>query len=166
MQTPKRPTKLTDNTACVLINYIRNTMDVMGLKDWQFDLSNKPAPSGRIAQVEVWGDSMTATFWLGSFFDYGPRMQREIIVHEIVHCHTDKMFKRAREVMRKTLGREAFEVALDSFEQVHELTVDAIASAWARMLPLIDWNDKTPLYTAYEKAEDADEADRKDSVVI
>jgi hypothetical protein len=77
-------------------------------------------------------------------------MQRETIVHELVHCHLDKMVNRFREVTRKTLGREAFEIALDSFDQVYELSTDSIASAWARMLPLIDPSADYGEYPEYE----------------
>lgn len=161
---------MTEHEYAVLVNYTRDCADSMGLKDWQFDLSHEPVKEpGKIAQVEVWGDSETATIWIGeSFWKYGPRMQREVVVHELVHCHTDKFFRRAREVMRKTLGREAYEISLDSLEQQHELTVDGIAAAWARQMPFIDWSDNSPIYTEYEAEQDkfgGSEADRKDEAV-
>lgn len=158
-----KPTRLTKDAERVLVNYIRDCADRMGLKDWQFDISARDPQSGAIASTEVWADSHTATIWIGSqFWKYGPRMQREVIVHEVFHWHTDKLIRAVREVYRKTLGREAWELAYDALKQQHELTVDAAASAWAREFPFIDWTDKTPLYVDYEKQhENDDETQRK-----
>lgn len=153
-----------EENIALLVKYVRYAMDEMGLKDWQFNISEIEAPDGNIAQMEAWGDSMTMTLNLGElFWRYGPRMQREVIVHELVHCHTDKMYRRAREVMRKTLGREAYEIAVDSLDQAHELAVDGIAAAWARRLPFIDPKQLTNFdYPEYEQQLARENADKKD----
>jgi hypothetical protein len=167
---PEVPTSMTDDAHRVLVNYIRDVADRIGLRDWQFDLARDVVPEkNRIAQVEVWGDSVTATMWIGeSFWKYGPRMQREVVVHELIHCHTDRLYRRARDVARN-LGREAYMIALDSFDQQHEFAVDGIAAAWARMLPFIDWTSQEPLYTEYEASQDrikTGEVQPKDEVVV
>ena len=48
-----RPEEMTDDAYRVLVNYIRDIADKVGLKDWQFDLSREPAKNGVIASVEV-----------------------------------------------------------------------------------------------------------------
>lgn len=156
LPTIAKPEALTKEAHRVLVNYVRMIADRMGLKDWQFGISACEPQQGAIASTEVWGDSMTATVCIGStFWKYGPRMQREVLVHEVIHWHTDKFYKSGRSIFQKTLGREAYELALDQFRAFHELTVDAIASAWARELPLIDWIDATPLYFEYEREHEA-----------
>jgi hypothetical protein len=152
------PKEMTPDAKRVLVNYIRDAADKMGMKDWSFDISARDPLSGAIASTEIWGDSHTATVWIGkTFWKYGPRMQREVICHELVHWHTDKLYRAAREVYRNVLGREAFELSLAALKQVHELTVDGIAAAWARTLPLIDWTDTTSLYHEYEEEHADDE---------
>jgi hypothetical protein len=149
---------MTEDAKRVLINYVREIANRMGMKDWSFDISARDPLSGAIASTEVWGDSNTATLWIGkTFWKYGPRMQREVICHELLHWHTDKFYRNAREVYRNVLGREAFELSLASLRQMHELTVDGIASAWAREFPMIDWTDTTPQYTEYEEEHTDDE---------
>ena len=138
---------MNDDQCRVLVNYIRNIADRMGLKDWQFHLDRNPASAGKIAQTEIWGDSQTATVWLGKqFFDYPPGMQRETIVHELCHWHTDKLIKVAL-VPMKQMGREAYTIGKDTMEVAHELALDGIAAAWARFFPVIDWTSQEPLYT-------------------
>lgn len=132
-----RLTERSPKTLRLVVDYVRYAADRMGLRDWQFELSDEPAKDDKIASTEVWGDSVTATLYLGpAFWTHGPRMQRETIVHELVHWHTDKVFRQHRDVASR-LGPEAFNVAMDAFDRVHELAVDGIASAWARTLPLI-----------------------------
>lgn len=164
-ETPFPTDEMNEYTKRILVNYIRETADRMGLKDWQFDISAREPQSGAICSTEVWGDSQTATLWIGPmFWKYGPRMKREVLCHELTHWHTDILFKNAREVMRRTLGREAYELSLASLKQAHELTVDSIASAWAREFPLIDWTDKAPLYTNYEEQHPDDDVPPKGAV--
>lgn len=142
---------MTDDQYRVLVNYIRDIADVIGLKDWQFVLERKPAEDFNIASTEIWGDSVTASVFIGPlFWKYGPRMQREVLVHELIHWHTDKLYKAAREPLRISLGHQAYDVALASLKQNHELAVDAIAAAWARFLPLINWTSTEPIYGGYE----------------
>lgn len=162
------PTEMTDDAYRVLVNYIRDIADKVGLKDWQFFLERVEADQGVIASVEVWGDSTTCTLWFGPpFWKYGPRMQRETVVHELVHCHTHKLVRLVKTTMTNELGNQAAHAMNFSLEQMHEMAVDGIAASWARMLPCIDWSDLSPLYTEYEAQTGGQETPlRRDNVVI
>jgi hypothetical protein len=161
------PIEMTDDAYRVLVNYTREIADLIGLKSWQFDLSRDPAPYGVIARVEVWGDSETCTIWIGpAFWKYGPKMQRETVVHELIHCHTNPLVKYAKAMGRSELGQQAsraFDAALDIN---HERTVDGIAAAVARMCPLIDWQSLEPIYHDYEAQPEGEVPDGRDVVVI
>jgi hypothetical protein len=137
----------------VLVNYIRNTADRMGLKDWQFFLKPESCDEkGYLAYTHVWGDSKTADISVSeSFFRMGPQMQRESIVHELVHWHHDPLGRYVRTSFRNTVGGLAAEQFGHAFEQHEERFVDAVAAAWARNFPLIDWDDTSPIFTEYER---------------
>lgn len=160
---PRALTQLDETTRRIIINYIRAVADKMGLRDWQFELDDKPVEDGKIAQTEVWGSSKTATIWLGSaFWKYGPRLQRETIVHELTHWHSDAFYMLARKMV-KSLGREAYDIATDSLHAQQELMVDAISAAWAREMPyLSDPEFDVPIYSGHEQQShpDALTADR------
>jgi hypothetical protein len=148
---------LTKDRHRVLVNYIRDVADKMGLRDWQFTVEERPETDddGYMMQTHTWGDSSTATVYVGrSYWKYGPRMQREAVVHELVHWHTDKFAQSAYEVCDNELGREARYITRNMLKRLNELATDGIAAAWARQFPLIDWTDARPIYHEYEGNKD------------
>ena len=94
-------------------------------------------------------------------------MQRETIVHELIHCHTHEMVRLFKTTVNNELGRLAADALDFSIEQMHELCVDGIASAWARTLPMIDWLDNSPIYHEHEEQPDDSETPaRRDAVIL
>ncbi len=148
---PPAPNDFNEWSKRVLINYIREIADKMGLRDWQFNMEKLPDDHTSIMRTKVWGDSKTATVWVGkSFWLHGPRMQREIVVHELTHWHTDLFNSEALRIVQNALGKEAMGIATGVIDTAHELLVDGISAAWARMFPLINWSDERPIYSEYE----------------
>jgi hypothetical protein len=135
-----------------LVNYIRFVADVMGLKDWQFFVKPKPTPE-YLAYTHVWGDSRTADMCFSEdFFNLGPNMQREVICHELIHWHFDALSRFTRASFREHVGGSASVQFGISFKQGEEMLVDGIASAWARSMPAINWDDNTVYYSdEYER---------------
>jgi hypothetical protein len=140
---------VTDQQHRVLANYIRFAADELGLRDWFFFLhKGPPTREHNLAQTEVWGDSKTTEVWFApAFFNLGPRMQVELVCHELLHWHTDQMDRLVGSVMSGHLSREAAEVMRTAFGQRMEFVIDGIAQAFSRKLPVINWRSRAKPYT-------------------
>jgi hypothetical protein len=129
--------------------YLRAIADMMGLRDWHLDLSHEPSAEepnedgditwGKVSPVE---GRKKATIRLGAGFrGLPPYEQREIVVHELAHCH----LRRLADVTRVDLPacKAISQVEYDCFwrqaKREVEHAVDAISSNWARRLPLPKW---------------------------
>jgi hypothetical protein len=133
-----------------LVNYVRKMADLMGLKDWQFFIKPKPTTE-YLAYTHIWGDSKTADLnFSEDFFNLGPAMQREVVCHELMHWHHDVISRYTRASFREHVGGGTSEQFRIAFMQHEELMIDAVASAWARQLPVIDWHDNILRYCDYE----------------
>jgi hypothetical protein len=144
---------VTEQQRRVLANYIRFAADELGLRDWFFFLNdNPPKEESQLARTEVWGDSKTAELWFSEmFFELGPRMQVEVVCHELVHWHTDQVHRLMWSISSGHLSREAHHVMRTAFDQRMEFAIDGIAQAFSRHLPLINWKSKAKLYTEMRK---------------
>ena len=145
---------MTDSQHRVLVNYVREVADKMGLRDWQFFIEKDylVREPDRLAMTSVWGDSKTATIEFGeSFFSTGPAMQREVVVHECTHWHLDAAWRLVSAVVKEHMAPAAVDVMRTAYEQQMELAVDGIASSWARSFPLINWKSTAKLYTEAQR---------------
>lgn len=135
----------------VLANYVRMMADAMGLKDWQFFI--KPDPTTEyLVFTHVWGDAHTADLCFSEgFFTLGPRMQREVVCHELCHWHLHPLSTYARASFRTHVGGSASEQFGIGWQQHEELAIDAMSCAWAREFPIINWLSNDPVYFEYER---------------
>lgn len=140
--------ELTPDRKRVLANYIRDMADKMGLRDCQFVINDNQPPNPVLAATESWDKSKTFDIWIHDrFFTHlGPRMQIEVLCHELVHWHLTFLTKFVQLSARQTLGDEALKLFKEGYELQEELVVDAISSAWARMFLPIPWGSDEPLY--------------------
>lgn len=126
--------------------YIAGIAGRMGLTDWCFLLS--------VEEQEVHGEGLNTLAWVSTtpgrrhavvhigpdFADLSPETQRMTIVHELIHCHLAPMQDQVENDLEPHLGRAADQLFSDSFRRNLEFSVDAMATAWAEDLPLIDWD--------------------------
>lgn len=126
----------------ILGEYLRATADAMELRDWNVVLSREPCDDDTFAQcrcrygtkrieVKVPKDFPTATTL---------EEQRHTLIHELVHAHTDGAWKVVEEDFAGALGREARALLMASYTREIEVGINALASALAKHLPLIDWS--------------------------
>lgn len=140
---------MTDQQYRALANFIRMVADKLGLRDWQFFLEQKFMidPPDKLATTHIWGDSKTASLEFSKdFFELGPRMQVEIVCHELIHWHVEPGWRLVRAIAQDHMAPAAVDVFRTAFEQHMEFSVDAISCAWAREFPAINWNSRAKLY--------------------
>lgn len=118
--------------------YIREMADLMGLRDWRFDLNYyPPTDDGAFAEIAPDDGKQSATIRFGADFPtYDREQQRAIVVHELVHCHLDLIQQQARKDLPRLLGQPAYDAFFPSFVRGIERGVEGIAQAWAVTLPL------------------------------
>lgn len=117
---------------------------LMGLTDWQITIVDWPTiqmlkeMSG--TEYHAWisptSGARHALLWLSDDF-YADTFagQRETLVHELLHCHHFPEEELVMQALRQLLGVERHDVIRLWWTQDNEYAIDAIATAWAPMLP-------------------------------
>lgn len=126
-----------------LHRYIRWVADAMELRDWTLVLSRIDAEDGDNGHINLTYGRKLATIRLCSDFrTMEPEQQRHTIVHELVHCHLEPAHNMVGNDLEKMLGKPADQVFYDGFRRQAEYATDALASAIAKHMPLIEWPKK------------------------
>lgn len=109
--------------------YVRCLADLMSLRDWHVALSKEPAVEDSDAQIDWTEGTRNARFRVSDEFlsTMGEERQREVIAHELVHCH----FEEARAMAERAMGPR-----WDDFRLVFERGIDAMSVIIAPRLPL------------------------------
>lgn len=120
--------------------YVRHVADLMELRDWTVELGREPTPDGIAGRCNiVYGRKLARIGVASDFRDDDPESQRQTIAHELVHCHLDSAYNMVQNDLEDLLGKPADTVFLLGYKRQMEYGVDALASAIAKHLPLIEW---------------------------
>lgn len=147
---------MTKQEVGVLAAYVRQVGDLMGLRDWHFrttvtdDLHEggmeNPDKDTFMAMASVLPvpGQHKAQIRFSSLFreDNDAETQREIVVHELVHCHLADMREFVRTGTLHHLAQATYDALSFGFDLAWEHTVDDISRAWAENLPFIHWPKK------------------------
>lgn len=117
--------------------YLRELADMLNLRDWTINLVHEPIHSQDRAMgmcQAVYGRHWADVSFGAYFLEQSPETQREIIVHELLHCHLPA--RRDWYGLRELIGHLGAHVFDEAMNREMEEAVDAIANAWAKMLPL------------------------------
>lgn len=115
------------------IPYFRTLADLMGLKDWTFEvkLNDYPEDTSAYASIYCIEGRKHGIIRLSEDLLTEPReAQRHYCVHELIHA----LYATAMHAARLSLSADAYRVWMMTFEYA----VDATAVAWAPFLPLPD----------------------------
>lgn len=132
----------------VLSEYVRWVADVIGLRDWTFELLPSEAledtDGGKTLASCATADGrrFAVIRFDRGFKDTSPTDQRDTVVHELVHCHLSNLQWQFENDLKVHLAPHVFMALNASFERNVELAVDALAGAIAKHLPLIQWPTK------------------------
>lgn len=74
------------------------------------------------------------------FETYAPEEQRIIIIHELLHAHTEQVRELVRTTLPEAMGKPAYDVFMAAYTQADERMTDALATALADKFPL--WEGK------------------------
>ena len=129
-----------------LAEYVRQLADLVGLRDWAFEVECKPDEydDDTIASVSVQAVRHLAFITTWEMFDAKTaEEQRMAMVHELLHCHFTHVDEPIGQDLRNsgTLAGAAHDLFYTGFHRQLECTVDAIAVPWSRLLPLPPWEN-------------------------
>lgn len=125
-----------------LCRYIRWVANELELRDWTIELLRAPAPADSLGYVHITYGRKLAEIRLSSDFrTRHPEDQRHTIVHELVHCHLESAHNMIFNDLEEFLGKQTDQVFYNGFKRQVEYGVDALASAIAKRLPVIDWDN-------------------------
>ena len=121
--------------------YLRTLADGLGLRDWSFELARAPLDphSGNVATiVPTFGQREAVVTLCHDYPTKSPDYRRYVLVHELLHCHLDRIMTPFREnrVLWRLIGAAAADVIDDQVRENIEHAVDAIAREMAPHLPL------------------------------
>lgn len=117
--------------------YLRELADRMGLRDWTINLMHDtPDNPQHAACIEVRYGRKVANIsfeehWAGN----DPETLRATCVHELLHCHINQV-RHPVDNIQSAIGQTLYATTYDALTDYIEHATDAIATEWARTLPL------------------------------
>lgn len=123
-------------------NYVRELADLMGLRDWTFDIPPyPPVPTVHeghraLASTDIAYGRRVATICFADDWAKWRRSDlRNTVVHELVHCHF-VVVQWQTDLAESYMSNGEWAMYANGARTAMELHVDAVASAWAETLPL------------------------------
>ena len=115
--------------------YIRQLGDLLLLRDWELDLSREGTNDW--AEIKVSDVENQATVKLGAdWVQHTPDEQREFLVHELLHVHTDRIHRLMSQLAEQWSENSACQFAKEAHRKETEIVVNTLARIIAPMLPL------------------------------
>lgn len=124
----------------VILEYVRQLAQELGLKDWEFSFDESPAGDDVYATVAVAEGSqarlrLSNEFWV----ELDPSGQRETLVHELCHCHLWLM--EVTELLKELDAPRTVITAVSSVLRLgEEHAVNIFARLLSPSLPLPPWS--------------------------
>lgn len=123
--------------------YLRWVANEMNLRDWTTAVGDGYSEDHLEAEAHCTiGQRHIVITFNEHFRDRDPEDQRETVVHELVHAHTDVCWKMVQADLADALGKPVYYVFCDSYRRAMEYAVDALSKTIAPNMPLIDWPKK------------------------
>ncbi len=142
---------MTDAEWKELGRYIRWCANEIGLRDWTLELyRDPPRQRSNSGDEEVHanvcvtaGRQLAIIRVAANFRTLTPEVQRNAVIHELLHCHLDQTWRVIGEDLygSELLTPGQYRLLKSSFVRAEENATDAIATAVAKHFPLVEWPD-------------------------
>ena len=120
------------------MKYLGALAKQMRLSEWDIFLRAEPCEdSSHAATVSCVPGRKIANIQLSAdWFETEPEAQRHVLVHELIHIHSDHEFQLIEDTLPGQLGSSAYFTFEKAYRNLHEHSVDALASILAPHFPL------------------------------
>jgi hypothetical protein len=123
-----------------LLTYVRQVADALELRDWDFVIRDEPPPDGVGARTYIPFGRKRAELLFPLDIRTLPREDvRHRVVHELIHSHLEPAASQIRCDLEDALGKTADIVFWAGYKRNAEYAIDALAVAFCKYVPLIDW---------------------------
>ena len=121
--------------------YVRELADALGLRDWLITVSSDSLDENAvIAEIRCVNGRKRARISFASYFkSLDLDVQREVVVHELLHVHWEGAWSVLRHDIADYLGQLLYDHTMQSFRRQAEIGIDGIAHSIAHYLPLPKW---------------------------
>lgn len=129
---------MTDRQFRSLAKYVIYVAAHIGLRDWTINILREPPDDdGHAATVScVYGRKIANVRFSVDWMTQTPEEQRHVVIHELLHVHTDGALTLVEETLPTLLGMPAFKAFQEAYRRENEHAVDAIASVIEEFIPL------------------------------
>ena len=128
---------MTDKQRKSLMKYLAGLAKQMRLSEWDIFLTADPCEDEHAATVScVPGRKIAHISVSADWFDTEPSKQRHVLVHELIHILADPEFQLIEETLPTMVGSVGYFPFEKAFRNLHEHSVDALASVLAQHFPL------------------------------
>lgn len=130
--------------------YVDQLRPLMGLSDWKIEIVDaltsemleemEEDPDEYSAWISPAHGARYAALWLSiDFYIHTDSEQRQVIVHELLHCHHYPEEDLVMDELGRWMAPGQHMVIKRWWTQANEYAVDAVAHAWAPRLPEVQW---------------------------
>lgn len=118
--------------------YVNTMRPLLGLPEWIVNISDKPVENeSHVATIfPVWGTKVANLRLSSHFFEFTAEYQREIVVHELLHCVFAVPQHQVEMILTEYLKGKAGELFHDCWSHSMEYAIDGLAVAICPTLPL------------------------------
>lgn len=128
---------MTDAEHAYWEKYVRHLGDLLLLQDWELDISREGPAGNAWAAINVCEVEDQATIKLGAEWgQHSPEEQREYLVHELMHVHTDRAARVISQLAAQFDQESACAFAREAHRKENEILVNTLARLLAPVLPL------------------------------
>lgn len=141
---------MTPGQARALVEYVTKLQRALRLDHWDVTVSDEPpeATDDGIEAADIDGQMHVEKFGFNATMrlaptwpQNSPEAVRHVVVHELLHLHTDPVFSDAVDTIEGLAGAQANAVAFTLLRRGYERMTDALAAAIAPHYDLPTWPD-------------------------
>lgn len=134
------PVHLSEAEQASLQAWVDDAKRRLSLSDWSITVSRHRVNGGEIAQSFVRHQADISTIALSAeCHEWDAAELRQNLTHELLHPHFERVTALADRLIENELGTRAEAIIVAAVSEVEEQTIDRLATAIARFLPLPEW---------------------------
>lgn len=120
-----------------LETYIRQMAALMGLKDWEISLEagNPENENHAACCATVYGRRILNIWFREGWEEWDGDELRVTVIHELLHAYHNPL-RGPIDNLQPHIGGLAHALTLEAYNDLMEVAIDSIATAWAETLPL------------------------------
>lgn len=131
------PVSLSEAGQAALQAWVDAARARLALSDWEITVVREQSEGTALASSFVRHEADVSHIALSAeIAEWSPDELRQTLTHELLHCHFERVTALANRLVEHELGRRTEAVITSAVSLIEEQTIDRLATAIARFLPL------------------------------